>query len=377
MKQKAAVLALCFTTLIYLVLTVSVAGLLAAFPDVSERRVMLVLTLPNLTSVLGLFCVPLLAPRVSQRAMALGSLGALLLGGAVCLLFHDSLPVLLAAACLMGLSYGFLSTLYPMLVNRLFDGRERIAVMGMGAGMLQLGRLASNLIGGFLGEIHWYWVYWTFGFVLIALVLCAAWLPAGIPAAEPGARDAGSLNWGGVWKLSAAAMLFAASYFIISTHASLYVEGYGLGTASITGVLSALSYGAAGITAAFYERISRRTGKHTLAIAFLVIGAGYTAPGLRHSLVGACLAFLAGAVGIALFTPWLMVAVSDAAGRWEAPAAMAVVLTCVNVGYFLSPYLTNTLSSVLGDGGSASAFLWTGVLALLAGTVLMAIQKRN
>ena len=38
MKKKIAVMSLCFTTLLYMVLTVAVADLLAAFPDTPDRK---------------------------------------------------------------------------------------------------------------------------------------------------------------------------------------------------------------------------------------------------------------------------------------------------------------------------------------------------
>lgn len=66
-----------------------------------------------------------------------------------------------------------------------------------------------------------------------------------------------------------------------------------------------------------------------------------------------------------VLTVWA--AVSDAAGRREAPVAMAVVLSCVNAGWFLSPYLTNASAGILGDGGPASDFCRPGSWRLCRG----------
>ena len=379
MKKKIAVMSLCFTTLLYMVLTVAVADLLAAFPDTPADTVLLVLMLPNLTGIVGIIAIPFLARRLSSKSLSLLGLVLLCAGGAMCLLFHHSLAVLLAAGCVMGLAYGIISTLYPMLVNAYFSGAERIEVMGVCAGMLQLGRLASSLIGGYLARAHWYNVYWTFGFALIALVLVVLLLPKDREpeGSQADGGDAASLRKGSVWKLSFFAAAFACLYFVISTDGSLYIEGHGLGASDLTGWLNSLSCGVAGgVVAALYGRISRLSGRFTLAAAFGLIGVGYLFAGSFVGLFGAVIAFLAGALATALFTPWLMTAISDAAGSHHAPTATAIVLTCVNVGYFVSPYVTEPLGLLFG-GGSAAAFAAAGTASLAFCLVTMLLCKKR
>jgi Arabinose efflux permease len=365
MRKKIAVLGLCFTTLLYLVLAVSVAGLLAAFPDTPSSTVLLTLTLPSLTGILGILVMPCLTRRVSLKTLSMAALVLLCAGGALCLAFHENLGVLLAAGGIMGVAYGIISTLYPMLVNVNFSGAERITVMGLGAAMINAGRLVTYLIGGYLARVRWYRVYDTFLFAAAALVLVALFLPADRVAPEERRTlgDPASLRSKAVWRLSAFSFAFACLYFLISTGASVYVEGSGLGTASLTGWLSALSCAAGGVLAALYGRVSRLTGRFTLAAAFGLTGAGFLFAGLRVSTAGIAAAFFASAVGMALFTPWLMTAISDAARSTDAPTATAVVLTCVNLGYFLSPYVTGPLGRLLGSSAGAP-FLADGALSL-------------
>jgi len=364
MKMKIAVMSLCFTTLIYLVLTVSVAGLLEAFPSVPESQVMLVLTLPNLTAIAGILAVPVIAPHSTEKTLSVGSLALLLLSGGLCLVWHDSLPVLLLSGALTGVAYGVISTLYPMLVNAHFTGQERITVMGLCAAMLQGGRLVTYLLGGLLARNHWYDVYYTYIFVLAALLLVAVCLPGGRAGRERAdVRDTASLRSRSVWRVALYGAVFACLYFIISTDGDLYVEAGGLGSAALTGTLSALACAVAGISAALYGPVSRRTGRLTFPLAFALIGGGYLFAGLCVNQAGAAIAFVCSALGISLFTPWLMTAISDAAGTADAPVATALVLTVVNVGYFVSPYLSAALGNLLG-GGTPAAFTAFGVLSL-------------
>jgi len=376
MKTKIAVMSLCFTTLMYLVLSVSVSGLLAAFPTVPANTVMLVLTLPNLVGIAGVLATPVLAARFSRKTLSVWSLLLLLAGGAMCLLFHDSLPMLLAASTLMGLSYGLVSALFPLLVNANFSGEERITVMGLCSAMLQGGRLVTYLIGGVLAKDHWYDVYDTYLFAAAALVLVVVLLPKDRPSASRSGADSASLRSGSVWRLALFSMAFACLYFLISTGSSLYIEGGGLGTPVLTGWLSSMFCGVSGIAAALYGRLHRLTGRFTISIAFGLVGAGFLFAGRGVSLAGIVTAFLTSALAIALFTPWLMTAISDAAGTSDAPTATAVVLTCVNLGYFISPYVTGPLGSLLG-GGCAAPFAAAGAASVLLCAVTAFLCRRR
>jgi hypothetical protein len=376
MKKKIAVMSLCFTTLIYLVLSVSVAGLLDAFPDVPQSTVLLVLTLPNLTGIAGILLVPFLAPHCSQKALSVASLALLCVGGGMSLIFHASLSILLLASGLIGVAYGVISTLYPMLVNTNFSGEERITVMGLCAAMLQGGRLTASLIGGWLARVHWWAVFETFAFALAALVLVVLFLPRDrAPGRQGGARDTASLRSWRVWRLSLFSAAFACLYFLVSTETSVYVEGYGIGDASLTGLLSSVACAVAAISAALYGKISKFTGRFTLSAAFGLVGAGFLYTGRFIGVSGAAVAFITGALGISLFTPWLMTAISDAAGQTDVPVATAIVLTCVNLGYFVTPYVSVPLGALFG-GGSAGAFTGTGIaLLLLCGVTAFLCRK--
>ena len=46
--------ALCFVNLMYMIPSVAVSGMVAAFPGYNENTVMLLLTLPNLTGIIGI-----------------------------------------------------------------------------------------------------------------------------------------------------------------------------------------------------------------------------------------------------------------------------------------------------------------------------------
>lgn len=374
-KTKLAIYSVCFVNLMYMLPAVAVSGMVAAFPAANENAVLLVLTLPNLTSIPGLLAVPALGRRFSQKQLTVAALAASFACGALSLVFRAVLPALIALSGLLGVAYGMTSTLFPLLVSGHFTGEERNKVMGVASGMLQLGRVAAVLAGGALAGIAWYHIYWCFALVLAAALASALWLPRGQERAA--AEEAGPTgDW---WdkpatlRLAAVGFCFAALYFITSTHLSLYIEGSALGTAALTGALTALGSVISGVLAAAYGWVRRFTGPYTFALALGLVGAGYLLAGLRASLFGAVACICGASMGMALFSPCLMLGFSGCAGGRHLPTVTALVLTVVNVGYFVSPYLTGAVGALLSGTGAPPVFLAAGALAL-AGAALLAAR---
>ncbi len=159
MKAKLSIYAICFNMLIYLVLSVSIAGAASAFPQAGETAIQYLLTVPSLACILGTLLVPPLSTKLSQRTLSIGAQAVSLIGAVVYLVCPASLALLYGASFIMGLAYGVLATTFPLLVNLHVQKEQRNRVIGIASGMVQFGSLASLFIAGFLGDIRWNFVY--------------------------------------------------------------------------------------------------------------------------------------------------------------------------------------------------------------------------
>lgn len=375
MKQKIAILSLCFTGLIYLVITVSLAGMIEAFPSAGANTVKLAVSLPSLTGIFGIWMVPALAGKVKQKTLCIFAL-ALISGAGLCGLFvYQNLWAILAASALIGFGYGITTTMYPVLIAGRYSGEKSAVMMGLGAGMFQLGRLITSLAAGVLAKRGWQWVFGAYFFAVLALILFAVLMPNDEKTVKKQPRDCASLKNPAVWQLACFGCLFACFYFVISTDSSVYIETARLGGPDLTGALSSLSCALAGVVAALFGRIYPKTGRFTLSLAFLLLAAGYLTAGAAVSLFGITIAFLCSAAAISLFTPWLMVAICPAANQKQAPVATALVLTVVNLGYTVSPYATGFLGKRFTAG--YGAFFASGAAALLLFGISAAVFKKD
>ena len=383
MKNKRkitwAVVSMSFCVLVYLVLSVAVSGLLEAFPQYSADTLMLLMSLPSASALVGVLCFPFLLRHFTQRSISIASLLCLIAGGAICLLFEHSFPMLVVASLLMGLPHGTLAVAYPLVIKKYFTPAESTKVIALASCTMQLGSLICKVIGGYLADIHWSYVYLTYAFVVAALAVVLLGLPK---EEKPQAgQKAGRSNFSVLLNrhiaiLTLVAFAFPVLYFIINTHLSLYVEGYGLGTAALTGVLSAVSCAVAALVAFCFPWILKVTKRSTFEAAFLVMGLGYLLAGLHISTGSIVLAAVTGAAGSAIFTPYLIsCSTIYGSGSEEAALVTSYFLMVVNVAYFASPYINNWGSRLVGDGSAGTVFWLSGAVSLLCAILFGVLKK--
>jgi predicted MFS family arabinose efflux permease len=380
MRARLSIYAICFNMLIYLVLSVSIAGAAAAFPGASGTAIQYLLTVPSLACIAGTFLVPLLSTQLSQRTLSIGAQAVSLLGAAVYLLYPVNLPVLYLAGFVLGLAYGVLATTFPLLVNIHIEEGKRGYVMGIASGMVQFGRLASLLIAGFLGDIRWNFVYFTYVLVVASLCVLIPCLPPDKPLPKPAGKGlslSGLFANRGIWELALYNFLFGVIYFMTSTHISPYIEGYGFGTASTTGLVTSVTCGVAGVVACLFSKIYALTKKNTLSFIFIIVGAGYGAAGTLVSLPAILFGILCSTVAASIFTPYILVYAAEIASPEMAPAAVSVAVAFLSVGFFVSPAITNLAASTLGNGSPAAAYTCGAVASLMLAAVFAGLRRRQ
>ena len=370
--------AVAFNGSIQFVLSISMAGLISAFPGVRESVLMYLLTITTLMGIVGGFVLSSLVRRFSMKTLTLAGLTAGCVSALAYLLFPTMLPVLFFASGGLGFSGGFVSTAFSLLVNIHVDEENRGRVLGFGSGTMQFGRLAALFLGGFLANIRWNYVLFTYAFMLIAFLLTAFLLPQDTPAGKEHSSGQKTaiiklVKSLGVWQLMTITLLYGGIYFLTNSHISLYIEGYGLGLPSITGTLSAVSCGLAGVVGFMFAPIYRALKKHILWVIFFVTGAGFIIAGIIISLPSIFLGIALCTVGIALFLPYFLLCISRNSDRETTPLVIAMMPVFMNIGSFMSPGIINFLVGTFSSGGAAYAYLYGGIFSVvMAFSVLVA-----
>lgn len=378
-RNKVAIYAICFINLSYLLPSVAIADIAASFPATPRETVMLVVSLPCLTSVAGSLSLPLLQSRLSLKRIALLALTLSVLTGFAPLLFTGSIAAILLFAALQGISYGVFVSIYPLLNAARFAGEARASVMGVCTAMIQLGRLSILFFGGLLADIHWSAVYYLFGMVLVALVLVAVFLTdlGPMPRRTAGAGRAGLgrlFKSAPFWYMAVTGAVYLILYYNVATYASIYVQENALGTPSTTGTVSAAASAVAVFTALLSSRVRRVTKRYTSAAAFIGLGLGLFLPGAWISVAAIWLGMTLSSIAKSQQMPYLMGQISDIPDEGLRVSAMAIVQTLIGLGYFISPAVTTFLGNTFGSGSAGSVYAASGGAAAVIGVAMVAIE---
>ncbi|MFC7185658.1 MFS transporter [Halorubrum yunnanense] len=288
----------------------------------------------------------------------------------------DSFAPLLASRAVLGIGVAFVYVGVTVLIYDCYEGRRMSRALGLRSSANSVGAVVWPLVGGGLGTLSW---QAPFGVYLIAVplgVVAAATVPEtgrsaagesdGHGADGPDATDDGDEDGAdGVTGVLAALrrrpgllsvylLYFAANallYAIVVFYPGL-LEGIGL-TSSLSISLYLAANGAAGGTsAALYDRLVERTGRHALvgaAVALWVVAFAFAAA--ADSALTAVPAVVAFGLGQGLVFPasfaWIE-ALAPAARQGQYSSYLA---SAGYTGQFVSPVLFGPLVPAFGVRG--------------------------
>jgi hypothetical protein len=242
------------------------------------------------------------------------------------------------------------------------------------------------LLAGFLANLQWNYVYFVYVFMLISLLLIVFLLPNDTVGAKPapdGSKPAvpqenmwiSLIKNVGAIQIFGAALMFGLINFLSSSHVSLYIEGYGLGLPSMTGMLTGMSCAIGGIVGLLFAPIYRITGKRTYVVVFVLMGAGFVLAGSVISLPAILIGLACCLISTAIFLPYSLLCVFKVANEKTAPTITAMIPTLLNAGSFLCPIVMNAIASGLGNGTVAEVYQYGGFLSIAVGIIILVFAK--
>ena len=276
-------------------------------------------------------------------------------------LFIDSFGPLLASRAVLGVGVAFVYTGITVLIYDLYEGQRMDRALGLRSSANSLGAVTWPLVGGALGTLSW---QAPFGVYLIALPLGLLALVT-IPRTARAGDQSGSPSGGGLGGVVAAfrrTPALAAVYVLyFGANALLYsivvfypqlLETVGITSSFSIGLYLAANGLAGAVSAALYDRLVVRTGRHALvAAAFVLWVGGFAAATLAASPLSAVPTVLAFGLGLGLVFPsafaWIeALAPVDRQGQFSSYLASSGYS-----GQFLAPVLFGPLVPLLGVRG--------------------------
>lgn len=365
--MKVGILAIMAVQFEMALTTPALGAIAQAFPDVSPNLVKQIASLPYLITI---FAAPLSTVverlRGTKFALTLGMV-LIFIGGILPGFFGD-IYFILICRMIFGFGYGFLFSLGPTLVNRLFEGREKEYMLGYQGGVGALTGIIYGLLGGFLAGIFWRYAFWGF-FIMIPLMILILVAVPDMPGETVEKTSAKGSLTGKTWRLIVLSILAYILLFSWISNTAIVIELEKVGTPAQAGL--AMSVFSVGISIGGFSfgKLSEILKKYHTAFCVILFGISimiaYYATSMTMFFISGILYGIAfGNFGGRLY----LLAVETTTNKSLAISSM-VSASCL--GQFLSPILLGVITSIFGLAGQRAPWLVSWPLLLVAGIVLL------
>ena len=345
-----------------------------ATPD-SRLFSQIVMTLPAAMLIVSAPLAGLLAGRVGQRAVLLGSLLLYLIGGAGVLAI-SSAEALIALRLLLGIGGGGVLTASLGLIGERFDGHHRERLLGYATAAASMLAAIALIFGGRLVDVGGWQA--PFALYLLALpTLCiAAFAIRSRPAPPSLAASGGKLGeLRQVWPYFALLILLTLAMFTPAVQVAFVLEARGMDSAQNIGAIIAATSVVAMLSAWSFGFLRRYIGLHGfLALNALAMGLGILTIGVAPSTTLIFLGCGLVGIGAGMSEPAIASIIFRRTSAASHALAMGVIVSALNAGQFINPLLFDPLRSWAGAGG---AFILVGGFVMAVATAIAVAHPQD
>jgi len=332
------------------------------------------LTIALFTPLLGI-----LADRIGKVKVLIASLvfyGCFGVAGA----FMGSLAPLLVTRGCLGIASGGISAASIGLLSNMYDGEARSRLFGYATSAMTTAGIAAPLLGGWVGSIHWQYVFYIYGLALpIALAVVLTWKKErssnkSIIDSTMGKQLVAIVQQSQVIKLFLTLALAAVVVYALVIYIPLHLKALlGAGPQLNGMVLAFPGLGIVIISALMASRLGKMLGTYQ-AIAFgllLMAIMLITLPLLREIRWILPAAFLFGA-GFGIATPNIYDALAQLAPPELRSSVIAIGTGFNSLGQFFSPIF---LGAVWKYTGLITVFYVAAGIAVVTGVLMLFSNK--
>ncbi|MBD2255963.1 MFS transporter [Pseudanabaena sp. FACHB-2040] len=350
------------------------------FQDVPDASfwVKLMLTMPGLFTALSAPVSGILVDRLGRKPLLLA---ATLLygfaGGAGLVL--SSISGLLVSRAVLGVAVGAIMTSSTTLIADYYQGTQRNQVMGVQAAFVSFGGVAFLILGGVLADVGWRFPFliYLMAFVVFGLVLVAITEPRQKPSSQVALQETASPAHAPVAGLAVIYLLVfgtMTAFYLVPVQLPFYLQGLSQGPTSntSTGIAIGLMNLTSALVSTRYRAVkSRLSFPAIMGVGFLGMALGYGIIAQASTYTWVVVGLAAAGLGLGLLIPNVNVWVNAIAPPTLRGRAVGGLTTCLFLGQFASPILTQPLQplglartyGVVGAGVGVLAVVMLGFSA--------------
>lgn len=344
------------------------------YPDISVGSIQMLITAPALMAAVIAVLSGWLVTKVSKKKLIL--LGSLVTGISGLIPFYNTSFILLfMARIFLGIGLGLITALNTAVVAEHFEGKERVAAMGLQGASVGTGMLLITTASGFLGVHRFQFSYFIHILGIIATLIIWRCLPdTGKVVVKNNEKI--RLNKK-VYMLSLLGMVEFIFLISFSTNIAMHIGGNLAGNPSVAGVITGVFSGVQIIFGLMLSVITKYTKEKTMIVAMSSFGLGAL---LLVVFPGNYIMLILGAVfcgaSQGIFIPQAMYEASNAVSKIATAMAAASITVAMCLGQLVSPVILNGLSKLLfGHIATSNVFAIGTVVMFILPLFLFVIKK--
>jgi MFS family permease len=361
-RIKAAIITISFVTMGVNGISSIISDIAKAFPSVSISTVQFLMTFPSFFITIFSIISAFLLQYFSKKKLVEGGLILIILSGLFSFCFHNDLRLLFVFSGMMGIGIGLIAPIVPTLTSDLFDGKEKVSLMGFQTGAQNFGCMLMTFIGGFLAIISWYFNYLVYFVAVPGLILTILYIPENEQMENQhfSIKKLSSVTW----IYSAVSTVFLFLFAMIPTNLSLYITERNIGNSTLTGIAVTIFLLGGLLMGLCFGKISSKISILSIPLGFFILACGIVLISFsvsKNLIFCGCL--IAGA-SISLVMPQCLLNVSNQINSNYSAFACAIVLSAGNIGTFLTPVITTLCKVVFNKENTADRLIFTSELAI-------------
>lgn len=335
-----------------------------AFPEVSTSNVQMLVTVPNLLSMVIGVIAGWLVVKFSKKQLLLAGMGITFCFGFLPF-FLKSFALIMISRTLLGIGVGLVIPINTAIISEHFEGNEKSTMMGIQSACVGLGMTVMNLMAGWLGNFGYRYSFFIYVLSFLGAVVLSFLIPE-TGKAVPTKTEKISLNKKALM-FSAYGLLQMIFLMAFTTNIAMHIGGAYAGNTSISGtVTSVFSVGQLLIGLSF-GLLTRVTKRLTLPVSTLCGGVGLLLlllfPGSLPMLFAGAL-FCGFCQGI--FIPQAFVEVTNCVPEVASTLASGCLNIFTSIGQLVSPYVLNAVAMLLFGNESTNSVYTISSIGMLA-----------
>jgi MFS family permease len=342
-----------------------------AFQDVpnADLMVKLVLTVPALFVALGAPICGVLLDRYGRKPVLVSAMILYGLAGSAGYVL-GSIHAILISRAVLGLAVAGTMTGSTTLIADYFVGTRLSSFMGLQGGFMGFGGVVFLLLGGILADIGWRvpFLLYLSAFIILPGALFFVIEPQVEQGRRRGYRSpSGTSPRKHLIQIYAMGFVGMAIFYMVPVHLPFFLRSLQVVNNTQVGMAIASMTLVSAFVAVRYHSVKQRLSfQNVFALGFLLMGVGYAILASSGSFRAALVGLVVSGMGLGMIMPNLnvyLITVIPSGFRGRAVGGLA---TCVYLGQFSSPLVTEPIARYVGI---ASGFGAAGVVMLVLAAV--------